>query len=135
MTIGAIVCIVMGFVILIGAIICASFYLRENSVGAGLIVGWVGGIVAIVFIGGAILYSNSETGKKALKDQQSEFGGGIHRIVTIYDLNGNVIKTYEGKFDIQAMSEDSVPYLKFDDENGKRHLIYYTTGTVIVDEK
>ena len=50
---------------------------------------------------------------------------------TIYDINGNVITTYTGKFDIET---DNEKYILFDDEDGLRHIIYYTTGTVIVNE-
>ena len=44
--------------------------------------------------------SNSESGKRALKDQQSNLSGGIERTVRVYDINGNLIQEYSGKFDI-----------------------------------
>jgi hypothetical protein len=47
------------------------------------------------------------------------------------DVTGNLLKTYEGKFDIDYDDNRII----FDDETGKRHVIYYPTGTVIVDEK
>ena len=52
--------------------------------------------------------------------------------MSVYDINGILIKQYDGKFDIET---DRNNYILFDDETGKRHVIYYTTGTVIVDEK
>ena len=61
---------------------------------------------------------------------QSDFGGGIERTVTVYDIDGEIIQEYSGKFDVDYDSER----IKFDDENGERHVIYYTTGTVIIDE-
>lgn len=73
---------------------------------------------------------NTEGGKRAIKDTQSNVSGGIERTVTVYDLNGEVIQQYSGKFDVSYDSER----IKFDDEKGKRHVIYYTTGTVIIDE-
>ena len=73
----------------------------------------------------------TETGKRALKSQKSDFSGGIERTVTVYNIDGEVIKTYSGKFDVDYNSERII----FDDENDKRHIIYYTTGTVVIDEK
>ncbi|MBC5723085.1 hypothetical protein H8S11_09690 [Flintibacter sp. NSJ-23] len=75
---------------------------------------------------------NSESGRRALKDQQSNLSGGIERTVSVYDVNGQLIKEYSGKFDIET---DRESYILFDDEDGNRHMIYYTTGTIIVDEK
>ena len=56
----------------------------------------------------------------------------VLKVVTVYDINGQVIQTYEGKFDIETNEQN---YILFEDENGERHTIYYTTGTIIVDEK
>lgn len=84
-----------------------------------------------VFVGMNAYYNNTESGKRALKSQESNFNSGIERTVTIYDVNGKVIKQYEGKFDVEY-DDDRI---LFDDENGKRHVVYYTTGTVAIDEK
>ena len=84
-----------------------------------------------LFVGMNAYYNNTESGKRALKSQKSNFNSGIERTVTIYDVNGKVIKQYEGKFDVEY-DDDRI---LFDDENGKRHVVYYTTGTVAIDEK
>lgn len=84
-----------------------------------------------LFVGMNAYYNNTESGKRALKSQESNFNSGIERTVTIYDVNGKVIKQYEGKFDVEY-DDDRI---LFDDENGKRHVVYYTTGTVAIDEK
>lgn len=76
--------------------------------------------------------SNSESGRRAMRDQESNLNGGIERTVSVYDINGNLIKEYSGKFDIET---DRASYILFDDENGERHMIYYTTGTIIIDEQ
>lgn len=73
----------------------------------------------------------TESGKRAMKTQRSELTGGIERIVRVYDVEGDLIAEYEGKFDIEYDAERIV----FDDENGKRHIIYYKTATVVIDEK
>lgn len=76
-------------------------------------------------------FNNTARGKRAFKTQESNFGDGIERVVRVYDVNGGLIETYDGKFDI-TYDDDRV---LFDDENGKRHIIYYPTGTVLIDEK
>ncbi len=75
-------------------------------------------------------FGNTEKGKRALKTQDSNFNGGIERVVTVYDINGNEIQQYQGQFDIEYSDER----ILFDDEDGNRHIIYFKTGTVIVDE-
>ena len=88
-------------------------------------------LVVAPFIVGFWYFGNTESGMRAMKDQESNFGNGINRIVMVYDVNGNVITTYEGRFDIET---DKNSYILFDDEDGYRHVIYYTTGTITIDE-
>ena len=80
-------------------------------------------------------YENTASGQRAFKDQESNFENGTDRVVTVYDVNGEVIKQYDGRFDVKTGKVDNAPYILFDDENGKRHIIYYTTGIVTIDEK
>lgn len=131
MTIGAIICLVIGIILVIAGLSIGGYFIYDTEVGAGITCIISGIIIGGCFIVGSLIYSNSETGKRALKDQQSNFGNGISRTVTVYDLNGKIIKEYTGKFDIET---DKESYILFDDENGKRHIIYYTTGTITVDE-
>ena len=65
-----------------------------------------------------------------MKTQDSNFNNGIEREVIVYDMDGDIIQTYTGKFDIEYEDER----ILFDDENGLRHVIYFKTGTVIVNE-
>lgn len=86
----------------------------------------------LLFIGGGIwYYTNTEAGKRAMKNLDSNINGGIEREVSVYDVDGDMIAHYEGKFDVDYDSDRII----FDDENGKRHIIYYPTGTIIIDEK
>lgn len=87
-------------------------------------------IIAIIWGVGFWYYNNTESGKRAFKTQESNLNGGIKRKVTVYDVEGNVITEYQGKFDVEY-DDDRI---LFDDEEGFRHIIYYPTGTVIVDE-
>lgn len=129
MTIGAIVgCSVVSAIIIIGGIcLIASI----DEVKATVIICLAGLLIIGAIWGGTAYYFNAtESGKRALKTQESNFGGGITREVKVFDATGDVIATYKGKFDIEYDNDR----ILFDDESGLRHIIYYPTGTVIVDE-
>lgn len=119
------ICIAV-FIILICGLI-ASFieygYVTAFVIGAILIIG--------VCIAMHWYYGNTQSGKRAIKSQESNFNDGIERTVKVYDVNGELITEYDGKFDI-TYDDDRI---LFDDENGKRHVIYYPTGTVVIDER
>ena len=89
----------------------------------------VGGIILALLLTG--LFMNKASVGRFFKDVKSEWNNGLERSVEVYDINGDLIKKYEGKFDIDYDSDR----IRFDDENGKRHIIYYKTGAIIVDEK
>jgi hypothetical protein len=72
--------------------------------------------------------------ERQAKDVQSQWTG-LDRIVTVYDMNGKPIKTYEGKIDIEDTSSQTGnggSKVKFE-LNGKRIIIY--NSPVIVEEK
>lgn len=58
----------------------------------------------------------------------------MQREVTVYDMQGEVIEHYEGRFDIDFSSTQSGERIVFDDENGYRHVIYPGGGIVIINE-
>jgi len=87
-------------------------------------------VIISLTIGMRWYYSNTESGKRAMKSQESNLNAGIERRVEVYDMEGDLIKEYEGKFDVTY----NEARILFDDENGKRHVIYYSTGTVVIDE-
>ena len=127
MTIGAIIGLSLLTIVVITIVAVVCYYYKKArviSVIAGLV------IVAAAWATGAWYYSGTEAGKRAIKTQQSNFGGGIERRITVYDVEGDVIAKYEGRFDIEY-DDDRI---LFDDEEGLRHIIYYPTGNVIVDE-
>lgn len=129
MTIGGwIGCIIM--VALAMALFGGLAYLCETT---GVRIFWIvaGIVISIAVIIGMLFYYNfTASGKRAYKSQKSELQNGIDRTVTVYDMEGDIIKTYSGKFDVTYDSDR----ILFDDEQGKRHVIYYPTGTVTVDE-
>ncbi len=88
-------------------------------------------IVALVIMGFSWYFSSTEEGKRTIKDFTSNVSGGIPRQVKVYDINGKLIEEYEEIFDNYI---ETNYYLLFDDESGLRHIIYFTTGTVVIDE-
>ena len=66
--------------------------------------------------------------KRSIKSVVSDYSGGLNRTITLYDYNGNEIKSWTGKFDV----EDNESRVFFDDEDGKRVIIY--NGIVVNEE-
>ena len=120
-------CIVLIIVILGGF----SFLVSETISGKTLSIAVSVAFIFIVLGAMLFYYNATASGKRAFKSQKSELENGIERVVTVYDMEGDVIKVYDGKFDV-TYDDDRI---LFDDEQGKRHVIYYPTGTVTVDEK
>lgn len=135
MTVGALILIILGVIIILGGLIIGVMFCCDDAKESGIATIVVCLIIGATLIVGTTIYLNTESGKRAIKDTQSEFGGGIERTVSVYDVNGELIKTYEGKFDVEVGNSSGNPYIVFDDENNKRHIVYYTTGTILIDEK
>ena len=122
---------------IIAIIVCASL-LKEglsDHVGA-LIAGIIISVLVIVGIWVSMFwyYNSTASGQRAMKTQRSELGDGIQRELTVYDMQGEVIAHYEGKFDIDFGSDSRGQRIMFDDEQGVRHVIYPGGGIVIVNE-
>ena len=131
MTIGAWVGFVIAALILIIIGFSAGVSLGDGKA-APAVVGTLCGVIASAIILGFMLwyFGSTEKGKRAMKSQESNFNGGIERTVKVYDIKGDIITEYEGKFDVDYNESRII----FDDENGKRHIIYYNTATVVIDE-
>jgi len=65
--------------------------------------------------------------ERSRKSFSSNFGGGLDRTITVYDYNGNAIKSWSGKFDVSD-SESEVYF----DLDGKRVIIH---GGIVIDEE
>lgn len=92
--------------------------------------GFAVGICVIVFVViiGAVALLGTSTAQRTLKSVSSDFGGGLDRTVTVYDYNGNEIRSWSGKFDVSESEEE----VYFDDENGKRVIIH---GGIVINEE
>lgn len=75
----------------------------------------------------------TEGGARAQKTLQSETHGGLYRTVKVYDFEGDLLQEYEGKFDVDENQTEGIVKVKFD-LDGKRHVIYCSSGTVVIDE-
>lgn len=87
--------------------------------------------MAVLFIMASCWQLTTEEGKRTRKDFRDNASGETPGQVKVYDINGKLIKEYKGTFDIETNCDN---YILFNDENGFRHIIYFTTGTVIIDE-
>ena len=136
MTIGGFVCGFLLSLIPIIAIFACIYFITQGDHVVASIVGLIVSVLALVAIwGGLIVYYNfTAAGQRSMKTQKSELGTGMQREVTVYDMQGDVIDHYEGKFDIDFNSDQSGQRIVFDDEEGLRHVIYPGGGIVIINE-
>lgn len=125
-TVTVISIIVIAVLVFIVAGVIAFVFWDNNPVISVLAA--VAGIALIAFLIYTSFYT--ESGKRRIKNWDSNLGGGLPRQVRVYDMDGDLIESYEGTFDIEYADER----ILFDDEDGNRHVIYFKTGTVIVDE-
>ncbi len=118
--------------ICIVAAICLTVYAASESSIITAVVAW---LVCITICGLLIfaLYF-TEAGKRAQKSMHSQVDGGLNRCVKVYDVKGELIAEYKGKFDVAESATEGITKVKFDCD-GKRHIIYGSTGTIIIDEE
>lgn len=85
-------------------------------------------IVAIILVFIIVLsLCGCSSWSRSWKSFRSDMSGGLNRTITVYDYNGNEIKSWAGKIDTSE-SADEV----FFDLNGKRTIIH--GGIVIIQE-
>ncbi|RHG20061.1 hypothetical protein DW272_02320 [Blautia obeum] len=86
------------------------------------------GILAIIGVVAISLSGCSSRWDREMKSTVSNWTGGLNRTVTVYDYNGQEIKSWTGKFDVTE--DDNEVY--FDDENDKRVIIQ---GGIVINEE
>ena len=64
---------------------------------------------------------------REMKSIQSDFGGGLYRKVTLYDYDGEVLREWEGQFDVSENDQEV-----YFDLNGHRVIIQ---GGIVVNEE
>lgn len=127
--------IVFGILMLVGVLV--TIFIGADCSSA---TGWIiSGLVSIIAIGVIMTVTgwyntNTAAGKRALKDFKSNVNNGIEREIIITAEDGREIFRYDGKIDIESNHEDN--YIKFDDEHGKRYIVYYgIQDTITIIEK
>lgn len=88
-------------------------------------------IIAGLWLGSNYYYTNTATGLRKSRDYKSNISLGVDRTVKVMENDGNVIYAYSGKIDIET---DNGNYILFDDEEGKRHIIYKGATQMILVE-
>ncbi|MEF2708082.1 MAG: hypothetical protein ACLTLZ_00945 [Pseudoruminococcus massiliensis] len=87
-------------------------------------------IVGVLTIGIIFLLCGcSESWERKKKDWDSEYNGGLERTISVYSYEGNLLKTYKGKCDIEENESNKILF----DIDGKRVIIY--NAVVIAEEK
>ncbi len=87
-------------------------------------------IVGVLTIGIIFLLCGcGESWERSKKDWNSEYNGGLERTISVYSYDGNLLKTYKGKCDIEENESNKVLF----DIDGKRVIIY--NAVVIAEEK
>lgn len=86
--------------------------------------------VCVVLMGVIIYFSVGVEHWQRIAKSFKSANEGLNRVVVVYSATGEELCRYEGTFDVDY----SNGRVLFDDDNGKRHVIYFTNGTVVVDE-
>ena len=85
--------------------------------------------LALVAIASLTMISCSESQPRELNTIKSDWNRGLNRTVTVYDYNGQKIKSWSGQFDVKETDRNSV---YFDTADGKRVII---SGGIIINEE
>lgn len=127
--------IIFGILLIIGIAISLVIGIGTENVLAGIISGVISVILIAVIMAITGWYNTSTAaGQRAVKDYKSNVNNGIEREIVITAEDGREIFRYEGKIDIESNHTDN--YIKFDDEHGKRYIIYYgVQDTITIIEK
>ncbi len=65
----------------------------------------------------------------SIKEKESD--ESTKQTITVYNTNGEIIKQYRSCLDVEGDQYSII----FEDEKGKEHEIYYSSGIVCVDEE
>ena len=98
--------------------------MRSKSIGSIAV-----GIIVIVLVIGMLIFTFSGASfQRTIKSFKSNYTGGLYRIVSVYDYNGNLLREYgPAMIDISESENET-----FFDYNGNRIVIH--NAIVIVEE-
>lgn len=76
-----------------------------------------------------ILMTNCSSCDRCAKDIGSDINNGLNRVVKVYDFNGNEMKTYKGKIDLEPNDSGVVKF----ELDGKRYM-YYNAFVEVIEQ-
>lgn len=118
-------------IILFSLLVCTVVFSEATKEKTKIITFTITGILCvIVFFGMFWFYNNTSIGLRALS-QDSQLINNIERTVILYDVNGEEIERFEGRFNITYDTEK----ILLDDQNSNRYVIYPGAGLVVINEK
>lgn len=85
-------------------------------------------IIVITILASTMLFSGCASLERGLKDIGSDLSGGLDRTLTVYNANGDVLKTYKGKIDLETTEGGIVKF----DLDGKR-IMYYNCYVEVIE--
>lgn len=86
-------------------------------------------LLFVILISLGFLIGCTANQQRGLKTIESNWSGGLDRVVILYDYSGNEIQRWEGKIDLQVSEEGG--HVIFD-QDGKRTVI---AGGILVSEE
>ena len=85
-------------------------------------------IIVITILASTMLFAGCASLERSLKDIDSNLSGGLDRTLTVYNANGDVLKTYKGKIDLETTEGGIVKF----DLDGKR-IMYYNCYVEVIE--
>ena len=98
--------------------------MKKDKIGVGTIIMSIATMVLLIMI----IMSSRASLKRWFKSFGSGVNDGIERTVTVYDYNGNSIRSWTGRFDV-TQGETGI---MFDGPDGRRIII---TGGIVINEE
>lgn len=87
-------------------------------------------VLLVMTVVTALTLTSCASWERGMKDFKSEVSGGLNRTVNVYSMTGELIKSVEGKIDIEE--SDSNNKVKFE-LDGKRY-IYYNCMIEVIEK-
>jgi hypothetical protein len=75
-------------------------------------------------------FTSCESCSREIKSLRSDVSGGLNRTVSVYSYDGDLIKSWTGKFDVAENANKNQVY--FDNQDGKHVII---DGGIIINEE
>lgn len=120
----AILIIVSAISITVAWVISIDCYETKSTIIAFIVAAL---IIISTFCALSFYYHNTESGKRQVRTQKSDFSGGLNRTVSVYSYDGKILGQWTGKFDVTE--DDKETYFDID---GKRVIIQ---GGIIINEE